>query len=1034
MNLSAPFINRPIMTTLTMLALLLFGIIAFKSLPISDLPNIDYPTITVSAAQPGGSPEYMASLVASPLENQLVSISGLDTMTSKNSIGSTQIVLNFDYSVDVTAKQVEVAQAITAALSNLPPLPTNPIYKKINPSHAPIMFLVLTSSTNTLADLYDTAYNLLAQPLSMLKGISQVQTYGLAFAIRVQADPMKLMSHKLDLIGLQSALVNANPNLASGQVRGQFVAQNINTLGMISEPETYDSVIAREDNGIPLYVGDVADSIAGLEARDPFFHYVTNEFDRPTVILAISRLPESNTLEIANEIYERLPALQKAIPASMELSIFYDKSQPIVQSVEEVEITLIIAVILVVLVIFLYLGKLTETIIPSLVLPMSIISTFIIMLMAGFNLDILSLLALTLSVGFVVDDSIVVMENIVRHIEMEKPPFEAALDGSREISTTVLTMTIALSAVFIPFIWMPGILGRVFHEFAVTIVAAILCSGLISLTLNPMLCSRFLKPRSKTKQKPTFTQRMNAKLVTKYEWLLLHSIHFQKTTLFVGLLCIGLSFYFVFTLKTDFLPAANLDIIQGLHLLQEGSSKVNTIAHMQEINKIIRKNPYQNGFISIANDDSGASYIHLVDSSKRPTSTRVAQQIRNEVSKVVGVNTYLKPFPLINLAIGAGGGLGDYQYTLYSIDSKKLYPAAKEFIEAMQKMPELVGVNSDMRVNNPQLNITIDRDRAGIYGITAEDIERTLQLAYGGGRIAIFSKNLNLYDLILEVSPNFNLLTEDLDLLYIRAPTTGGLVPLTSVATWEPIIAPSSISHVDTFDAVTISFSLAEGVAIGPVLDKIDRLAKSTLPSDIIAQVKGAGEVFRKTFTALKWLFLLAVLVIYLLLGILYESFIHPVTVLSALPVAALGALATLWIFDYPLSLYSVVGIVVLIGIVQKNGIMMIDFALEYREKLGESAHLAIVEACKARFRPILMTTLAAMMGAVPVAIGWGVNAPNNRPVGLVIIGGLLFSQLITLFLTPVVFLYMESLQEWINSRFRSHTYTKEDPQSKPRT
>jgi hydrophobic/amphiphilic exporter-1 (mainly G- bacteria), HAE1 family len=1009
------------MTTLIMVAILLFGIFAYKSLPMSDLPNIDYPTITVDASQPGGSPEYMATLIATPLERNFANISGLNSLTSSNSFGSTEIVLNFDLDVDLNSKEVEVAQAINATQPNLPVMPTNPTYEKFNPADTPIIFMILTTNTQTLADLYETGYNLLAQPISMIKGISRVQIYGFSYAVRVQADPMKLMARKIDLNTLASTLTNANPNLPSGVLQGQYENLSLNSFGMLNVGEAYNEVVILQEKGSPLFVGDVAEGLSALSSRDPYFHYITPKTDQYTVVLAISRLPNSNTLEISNAIQKKLPILTKAIPGSMNLSIFYDKAGPILDSVEDVEITLLIALLLVVTVIFIYLGKFAETIIPSLVLPMSIIATFIIMLLLGFNLDTLSLLALTLAVGFIVDDSIVVLENIVRHIEGGKIPFEAALAGSKQISTTVFTMTIALSAVFIPFIWMPGILGRIFHEFSLTIVFAILCSGFISLTLNPMLCSHFLKSRPAHK-KPSFSDRVNRALVGKYEWLLRHSIFYRKIILLVGIASLVLSFLLLKILKADFLPPGNLSILQGIHLLQEGSSKINTTRHLIEVNEIIRKNPYQDGFISIGHfpsDDRGAIYIRLVNASDRPSATEVARQIEQEVSQQVGIDTFLRPLPLINLQVGATSSLGDYQYILTSNDQKALYAVAEAFTIRMMAMPELVNVNSDMRAKSPQINLSIDRDRAGIYGITAQAIESTLQFAYSGGRISTFSKGTNLYDLIVEVAPGFDLAEEDLDLLYIRAPSTGELVPLSAVATWQVVPAAASISHLDTFPAVTISFSLGKKVALSTVLTKLDQLAAEILPGHVQGKIQGSGEVFLETFRSLRWLIIIAIIIIYLLLGILYESFIHPITVLSALPVATLGGLLTLWLFNLPMSLFSIVGVIVLIGIVQKNGIMMIDFALDYLQKPGKSAEQAIIEACKARFRPIIMTTLAAMMGALPVVIGIGVNAETNRPLGLVVFGGLLFSQLITLFLTPVVFLYMHDFQEWVKRRGR---------------
>ncbi len=1018
MNLSAPFIKRPVMTTLVMAGIIIFGIFAFRSLPVSDLPNIDYPTITVSASQPGASPEYQANLVATPLERNFANISGLHTMTSNNTVGNTQIVLNFDLKTNLDSKEVEVQQAITEAMPNLPPLPTSPTYERTNPSDTPILFLVLTSFSQTLANLYEIGYNILAQPISMINGVSQVQVYGSPYAVRVQADPMKLASHNVDFNTLAVRLIESNPNLPSGVIQGIHEDVILQTNGQISVGEEYDDVVLKENNGIPLFIGNVAKGISAVEERNPYFRFINQGKDKHAVVLAVSRLPGSNTLAISDAISNELPKLRKGIPGSVNLEIYYDKAKDILASVFDVEVTLVIALFMVVLVIFLYLGKLLETIIPSLVLPMSILATFIIIYLAGFNLDNLSLLALILSIGFIVDDSIVVMENIVRHVEMGKPPHDAAMDGSKQISVTVMTMSLALSAVFIPFIWMPGILGRVFHEFSITIVVAIYCSGFISLTLNPMLCSRYLVPTNPLK-KLNFSERMNKKLVNWYSVALHHSIRYRKTTLLVGIACIFLTGVMVYILPFDFIPTGNIGVIEGLAQCQEGSSKVNTIQHQLKVNELLKNSPYQDGFLAIAGyptDDQGVFFLRLVEASKRPAAQEIAHQLYKESKNIVGVNTYLKPFPVINLQVGSTSSLGNYQYTLLATDTKTLYKTAEKVIKEMRMLPELVGVNSDMRIKTPQLNIDIDRGQAGLYNVTAQEIESTLQYAYSGGRIATFNKGINLYDLIVEADPRFDLTTKDIDLLYVRTPYDQ-LVPLTSLASWKKVVAPSSVNHLNTFPSVTISFNLASGIALGTALHKIDEIARRSIPANVVGSVEGTAKVFIETFQSMGWLFIVSLIVIYLLLGILYESFIHPLTILSALPVALLGGLLTLWIFNLPLSLFSLVGMIILIGLVQKNGIMMIDFALEFMQRKEDSALEAIFEASRERFRPILMTTIAAMMGALPIAIGFGENGTTNRPLGLVVFGGLMFSQLITLFVTPVVFLYMQDFQSFIKRR-----------------
>ncbi len=1011
MNLSGPFIKRPVMTSLVMIALIFFGVYAYRLLPVSDLPNVDFPTLTVTASQPGGSPDYMANLVTTPIERNLATVSGLNTLTSLSKLGRSSIVLNFDLDENLDEKEVEVQAAISKSLPDLPPMPYNPTYARNNPALAPILFLLLSSNTATIAELHEYAYNVLSQPISMINGVSEVVLYANEYAVRVQADPLKMMAHHLDFNDLSHSLVMSNPNLPAGKIRGRFDNYVIESYGQLSSAEQYNNVIIKEQDKTPLFVGDVATAIDAVNERDPFFRYYSQDNIQNMVVLGVTRLPGSNTLEVIRNIEDELPTLRKGIPASIEFQSFFNKGESIVESVHEVQLTLLIALILVVAVIFLYLGKFYETIIPSLVLPMTLVATFIVMYLLGFNLDNLSLLALTLSIGFVIDDAIVVLENIVRHGELGKSPYAAAMHGSKQIGITVITMTIALSAVFIPFIWMPGILGRLFREFSVTLVAAIFCSGIISLTLNPMLCSRFLRVASIKKQ--NLSQRFNQKLVNSYMTLLEHSLNWKKITATAGLSCFVFSILMLKFLPIDFLPPANLNILQGLSLMQQGSSKFNTNEHTTIVADRLQAFDYHNGFLAsggFPSDDQSRFFIRLKDASERPLAVNLARQLMAELAVVPGINTYVRPYPLLNLQTGNTTSFGDYQYTLYSLDRDNLYSSTQLMEQQMHQMPELVGVNSDLRMQSPQLNVHIDRERAGLYNIDARAIEATLQHAYSGGRISTFNKNGDLHDLILEADPRYNLLSDDLDLLYIKGEHEQ-MVPLSSVASWEQTVGPASINHFNTFPSATISFSLNKGAAIGPVIKQLDHLATTTLPENVIGSIQGQGKVFVETFKAMAWLTLLALFVIYILLGILYESFVHPLTILSGMPIAALGGLITLWLFNEPLSLYSAIGMIVLIGLVQKNGIMLVDFALEELEDPNKTPLQAVKEACRSRFRPIVMTTLAAMMGALPVAIGFG-GQESTRSMGLVIFGGLFFSQLITLFVTPVIFLYLHKVHE----------------------
>lgn len=1000
------------MTTLVMVGVLFFGIYAYKKMPVSDLPDVAYPTITVSANQPGGSPEYMANTVATPLERSFATISGLSVMTSNNTNSTSTIVLNFDLGIDINAKEVEVQSSISQTLPDLPPMPNNPTFQKTNPSETPILFMTLTSDSLTLGKLYEYAYDIISQPISMIEGISQVQTYGYPYAVRVRADPMKLMARQLDLPTLSELLVEANPNLPGGLLYGPHTNVQIEAFGQGTNAALYNEVILREEKGIPLYVENVGKAIDGLQYRFPYFQKVTKEAEENCVVLAVTRLADSNTMDIIRQIKEKLPSLERTLPGSVNLGIFYDKSSEIIGALHDVELTLLIAFGLVVIVIFISLGKLVDGLIPSLVLPLALLAAFVLMFLSGFTVDSLSLLALTLAIGFMVDDAVVVLENIVRHVEMGKPRMQAALDGSKEISVTVFTMTIALGSVFIPLIWMPGMLGRIFREFSLTILFAILCSGFLSLMVNPMLCSRFLT--GKEKKEMHFSHTLQMGLLNFYIKILRHTLHWRKSMLLIALLSIGASLWMIDLLPFDFLPQGNINMIRGLTQAAQGSSNLNTIAHQKRVNKVLRQSPYVDRFITIAGyptNDQGLLFLHLLPPSKRPNASRLSTELMIESAIIPGINVFLKPFPFINLQVGTGTSVGQYQYVIWGRDAPLLYKSAGHYIRKMREMPEFVGVNTDMRIKSPQLNVQIDRERAGLYGITAQAIEETLQYAYSGGRISTFNLGTNLYDLILEVEPGFDLTTSDLDLLYIQAPNTEKLVPLTSVASWDLVPAPSSVNHLNIFPSVTISFDLAEGVNLGTVVKKLNQLADEILPREITGEVQGSAQVFVQTFKAIAFLGMIAFFVIYLLLGILYESFIHPLTVISTLPVAIVGGLLTLWLFDQPLSLYSIVGLVVLVGLVQKNGIMLIDFALETMKDTKITAEEAVFEACQKRFRPIIMTTVAAIMGALPVAIGIGSAGDTNRPLGLVVVGGLLFSQLITLFVTPVIFLYMHRLQ-----------------------
>ncbi|MCH9609114.1 MAG: Multidrug resistance protein MdtC [Chlamydiales bacterium] len=1029
MSFSTPFIKRPVMTTMLMLSIVVFGIYTFLNLPVSDLPNIEYPTITVSASLPGASPDYIASSVAAPLEKNLVTIPGLNSMRSSNYQGGTSITLNFDLNVDLNEKEIAVQGAINSSLGYLASLEFPPTYSRVNPAASPILYFILSSQTASYPDLYTFADDILSKPLSMIRGVGKADVLGDEFAIRVKGDPLRMAGYNLDFVELGNVLINSSPNLPGGEIHGDFTNFIIQSIGQLSSVEEYQNIVVKETGDFPLFVSNVAKVEASSVSRNPFYKFYSPDGTIENIaLISITRRMESNTIQISQGVMERLDRLKSAIPNSMNFNILFDRAFGIGQTVRDIEITLLLALFLVIAVIFFYLGKFTEAIIPSLVLPMSMLCTFIAMYFMHYSLDSMSLLALTLAIGFIVDDAIVVTENIVRHAEMGMSPYEAAMAGSKQISTTVISMVIALSAIFIPFIWMPGIIGRILREFSITLVVAIYCSGFIALTLIPLLCSRFLHHKRGEK---TWVQRLNDKVTHGYVKSLEFAFRWKKMVCLAGFSCFLVA-YWVFTLLSlDFIPESNISFLTGTCITHDGSSKVNTINHSKKVFERLAKLPYHNGVTALAgvpSDSFSTFYINLADASDRPRAGKIAEDMMEAVKDIPGISTYITPYPIFNLAIGTS--LGSFQYVLYSLDEKTLPGMVKKMTDGMKKLPGFKSVYSDLHAKNPKLEVYINRDQAGWYNITPNQVETTLEHAYSGGAIAQFPKGGHLYNLILETDPRFNLLTSDLDLLYIKgtelnvttstgtisSSAAGNMVPISSVAYWKETVGPSSVSHFNSFPSSTISFSLEDGYALPDALKAIEKLKSEILPENILGSIEGTGKAFLDTFKAIGLLTLFAVVIIYLILGILYESFLHPFTILSALPPAAMGGVLTLLVFHQPLSLYGAIGMIVLIGIVQKNGIMMIDFALEQLRE-GKEAKEAMLEACRARFRPIIMTTLAAMAAALPVAIGIGPQGYVNRPLGLVVVGGLLVSQIITLYFTPVIFLFMQQISRYFAKR-----------------
>lgn len=1021
MNLSAPFIKRPVMTSLVVIAILFSGIMAYRNLPVSDMPSVEYPTLVVNASLPGASPETMANSVATPLERAFMSIEGIDTLTSNSSQGSTEIVLQFNLKTNVNVAAQDVNAQISATMPLLPPnMPSNPSYQKVNPSSSPILYLLLTSDTMPLSKLYEYANTFIGERISTINGVAQVTAYGSPYAARVQVDPDLLAARSLDLSSVSSGVQQGNANQPMGDFDGPLRYFLMNGDGQLLDAKAYNSLIINYQNQAPLTVQGIGNAIDSVKDNKTYTHYISRERNEACSVLAIKKQGSANTVEVSKNIFELLPQLEKDLPASVHMTVIFDQAGPILESVDDVKFTLILAFVLVVIVIYLYLGKITDTVIPILVLPMSIIGTFLVMYILGYSLDNLSLLALTLAIGFLIDDAIVVLENIVRHTEEGKSPFQAAMEGAKQISTTVFTMTVCLSSVFIPMLFLSGMLGRLFHEFAVTIVIAILFSGAISLTLTPMLCSRFLPKReAKTAnqeaeaKKHSFSERLNITLIKYYSKMLSKVLEFPGVALILGLLFLGCTIFLFRSLPSSLDDTQDIGFITGTTVTAQSSSTKNSIEHQLRLNPVIRDDPNVQDLVSIAgtSNNGGMFFIRLKPKNERKPMYEVVQGLSNKLMNIPGINTFLKSIPLLDLSAGSGG-TSTYQYVVTGLDPKTLYHYASLLTQKIQNLEGFQNVNNDLLVATPQIELTFNRDKIAMYGVSAGTIENILGLAYGGGRVSLIQSPTDQYDVIVEVLPKFQKNPFGLKYLWVRN-GQGKMIPLADLVTVKQTLASASVNHWNQLPAVAISFDLEKGIALSSASIQLEKLAAETLPPGISGSIVGAALAFEATINDLTFLLIMAVLFIYMLLGILYESFILPITVLSALPIAVLGALVTLVIFGEILSLYALVGLMLLIGIVQKNGIMMIDYANEIAKEPGKTPKEAIYQACLIRFRPIIMTTVAAIMGAVPIALGLGAGGQARQPLGLVVVGGLIFSQLITLFLTPVVFLYFDSFQNW---------------------
>jgi hydrophobic/amphiphilic exporter-1 (mainly G- bacteria), HAE1 family len=1018
MNFTTLFIKRPVMTTLVMIAILVFGIVAYRQLPVSDLPNVDFPTVTVSATLPGTSPQTMAATVATPLEKQFSTIAGIDNMTSTSSLGQTQIVIQFalDRNIDAAAQDVQAAIAQTSR--QLPQGIIPPSYQKTNPADAPILTLALTSTEVPLSTLDEFGETTLAQRLSMVGGVAQVLVYGAQkYAVRLQLDPGQLATRGIALEDVATAVTNQNVNLPTGVLYGPKKALTVQATGQLENADQFSSVIVAYRNGAPVHLGDIGRITDDVQNNKTASWYNGER----SIVLAIQRQPGTNTVAVANRVKAALVKLQAEIPPAVKVQTLYDRSATIQASVEDVTFTLELTLVLVVLVIFLFLRNWSATIIPSLALPMSIIGTFSVMYLLHYSLDNLSLMALTLAVGFVVDDAIVMLENIVRHLEMGKPKMQAAIDGAAEVGFTILSMTFSLAAVFIPFLFMGGIIGKLFHEFAVTIGVAILVSGFVSLTLTPMLSSRFLRSDHGKKHGRLYqaSERFYDAWLGLYERTLAWVMERRPLTLAFSFVILVATGYLFWSTPKGLFPTDDTGQLLATTEAAEGVSFDALVGHQREVADVIKRDPDVRSVTSSVGTTAAANQGQLtidlkpIDERKR-SAEQIARDLTRATASVSDITVYVQNPPAISI-----GGLASkslYQYTLQSGDITSLNTSARELETRLRQVPGLTDVTSDLLIENPQVTVEIDREQSGQLGVSASEIENTLYDAFGQRQVSTIYTSTNEYWVVMELLPEYQADVDALGKLWVRS-SRGPLVPLNTVAHFKYSVGPVTVNHSGQLPSVTVSFNLAPGVSLGTALTRVQQIAGEVLPNTVAASFSGIAQAFVSTQEGLVLLMLLAIFVIYVILGVLYESFIHPITILTGLPFAAFGALVTLILCGLDLDIYGFVGIIMLIGIVEKNAIMMIDFAIEAQRDGNRTPADAILEAASVRFRPIMMTTMAALMGAVPIAVGWGAGASTRRPLGVAVVGGLAFSQLVTLYVTPVFYTYLDEWQQWFSRR-----------------
>jgi hydrophobic/amphiphilic exporter-1 (mainly G- bacteria), HAE1 family len=1024
-GLTALFIKRPVMTTLIMTGILLFGIIAYRQLPVSDLPTVDFPTISVNASLPGASPETMAATVATPLEKQFSTIAGIDNITSTSALGSTSITIQFSLDRKIDAAAQDVNAAISAALPNLPTNIIPPSYRKQNPAAAPILFYALTSSVLPLPTVDEYGETTIAQQISMVNGVAQVSVFGSQkYAVRVQLDPGQLASRQMSVNTVAKAISNENVYIPTGILYGPNQTTTVYATGQLYSADEFRRLIVTYHNGAPVKLGDVANVIDDVQNNKAAAWYWNGHDMSRTVFLAVTRQPGTNTVEVVDAVKSMMAQIEKQLPSTVKVNLGFDRSVSINGAVSDVKFSLLLALLLVVMVIFLFLRSTVATIIPSLTLPMAIVGTFSVMYLLNFSLDNLSLMALTLAVGFVVDDAIVMLENIVRHIEAGEAPMDAAFKGSAEVGFTILSMTLSLAAVFIPLIFMGGVVGKLFNEFALTISISILVSGFVSLTLTPMLCSRFLKAQHESQHgrfynasERVFTVALNG-YERSLEWVMRH----RPLTLLFSALVLFLTGVLFTRVSKGLFPPSDTGQLQATTEAAQGTSFDEMSRLQQRAAKILTKDTCIDRFTSALGGggqagatNQGNLFITLKDPKKRPSADVCVQEITRKTSGIPGFRLYLQNPPSIQ--IGGRSSKALYQYALQGPDIDLLYSSALKMLTALQKVPLITDVTSDLLNRNPQVTVRIDRAKSAPLGLTPASIENALAEGYNAQQVSTIYTAVNEYWVVLEMQPKFQSGPLDLNKLYITG-SRGQDVPLGQVAELEPTFGPAAVNHSGQLPSVTISFNVPPNADLGAATAAVQRIADQTLPPTITGGFSGQAQAFQSSIQGLGVLLLITVFVIYIILGILYESFVHPVTILTGLPFATFGALLALWVTGVELDVYGYVGLIMLIGIVKKNAIMMIDFAVEAERNEHLSPEQSIIRACSVRFRPIMMTTVAAIAGTLPIAIGVGSSAASRRPLGIVVVGGLAFSQIVTLYVTPVFYTYLDDAQTWLGRQF----------------